>query len=694
MRFPFRNLQRLWSEQDIVSKWVIAGALVLILFAYLPTLQFDYATQDQWRAFRYAPFGGTALSRATSCLNMLPTFYIQTGRPLVWMGECVEHAAVYRISDFAYLRPFVLLVVLVTVIELGRTLAPWLGGLALGVAAAAAFVVSPGYSFMYLQSMPALMVLIALLLAARSYRLCSERQQGGKWHIAMAGGIFFVACLIYPAYAFCVVTLALVEFGFDTSRNLPTRLKRLGITLAIYACCTLLYFLFVKASIAMLSAIEGPLPALGPYDVTPHLDPGTVLRRVIGLARYLYKIPPLNFMTPRGVNFGIVVAFSCGTAWLTSWSRQRSILTVCAVSLLNVGIVSVLLVGAVSPWLLSQFPNMTTRQTLPVNLFFCAAVFGLLNAALKFCPSGISRWIPVIAAGCLLFPVTLVQNRLSFLEIVVDNTEIEDLRLNIAQWVRDAGWINDRAILVILPGAERPAAVEHLVNNTGYGNENNALALHHTPISLPWMLGAVLREQSGMPHSFALVDCADDESCAKSQLLNPRNVVVNYSAGAAPIHVSTPPFVINLSLLTSHPVVPDIIVTPDPVITVSSEIPGLGPAGLLLAEEPGWHAARDPAYPQTVTIDFKQVDVFKGLDLLPQDGSETRMPKSVIILTSNDGYSWSRAASPQNLCASIAPDGWHDIQFPAPVSARYLKLQILANCGDPDFLTIRGLRPE
>jgi hypothetical protein len=40
--------------EDRLSRGVILVSLLLVVFAYLPTLQFDYVTQDQWRAFRYS----------------------------------------------------------------------------------------------------------------------------------------------------------------------------------------------------------------------------------------------------------------------------------------------------------------------------------------------------------------------------------------------------------------------------------------------------------------------------------------------------------------------------------------------------------------------------------------------------------------------------------------------------------------
>jgi hypothetical protein len=129
-------------SEDGLSKGIIVVSLLLVVLAYWPTLQFDYVTQDQWRAFRYSTEPQSALERGQACLNMIPRFYTLIGRPLAWMTECIEHATVARIADFAQLRPVALAIVLATVMYLGFVLGPMLGGLAFGILAAAAMVLT------------------------------------------------------------------------------------------------------------------------------------------------------------------------------------------------------------------------------------------------------------------------------------------------------------------------------------------------------------------------------------------------------------------------------------------------------------------------------------------------------------------------------------------------------------------------
>ena len=128
MKLVFLAPWQEWSACNPFSKGVVAAVLVVLLFAYLPTLQYDYVTQDQWRAFRYSVEGEPPLVQGKWCGLAVWQFYVQTGRPFVWFGECVEHAIVSRISDFSYVRPLVFGVVLLTVPYLGSVLAPLIGG--------------------------------------------------------------------------------------------------------------------------------------------------------------------------------------------------------------------------------------------------------------------------------------------------------------------------------------------------------------------------------------------------------------------------------------------------------------------------------------------------------------------------------------------------------------------------------------
>lgn len=133
---------------------------------------------------------------------------------------------------------------------------------------------------------------------------------------------------------------------------------------------------------------------------------------------------------------------------------------------------------------------------------------------------------------------------------------------------------------------------------------------------------------------------------------------------------------------------------PKTKINVTSQLGEYGPEGLFESQQPGWHAEKSPRYPQSITIDFYVPREINLLGMLPQDGNLGRAPKTIRIEISNDGKLWVPVADIDNACASNTAQGWHDEKFVPPAKTRYLKIIIFSNCGDPNFLTLRGLRIE
>jgi hypothetical protein len=131
---------------------------------------------------------------------------------------------------------------------------------------------------------------------------------------------------------------------------------------------------------------------------------------------------------------------------------------------------------------------------------------------------------------------------------------------------------------------------------------------------------------------------------------------------------------------------------PTPKVTASSQLDKFGPEGLVSATQPGWHSQNPRKFPEWFMVDFQSPREVPLLGLLPQDGQSARAPKAIRVEMSNDGNSWSEAASSDNACTPNAPEGWVNITFPKPVTTRYLKIVILSNCGDPNLVTVRGLR--
>ena len=200
---------------------------LLIFFAYLPTLQYDYVTGDQWRAFQYSLQDESPLVKAHKCFNNQRSFALSIGRPFVSIGECIEHSLVGKISDFAETRPLVLIIVIFTALCVGIALSPSLGGIVNGTAAGALLVLSPGYAFLYYNGLESVMKLIALILATFSYIFVRQAISGvfHKNKLLLASALFLTACMIYPPWAFVVFMFSLIDFLFCTEHERKQKIK-------------------------------------------------------------------------------------------------------------------------------------------------------------------------------------------------------------------------------------------------------------------------------------------------------------------------------------------------------------------------------------------------------------------------------------------------------------------------------------
>ncbi len=129
-------------------------------------------------------------------------------------------------------------------------------------------------------------------------------------------------------------------------------------------------------------------------------------------------------------------------------------------------------------------------------------------------------------------------------------------------------------------------------------------------------------------------------------------------------------------------------------ITASSQLLQFGPEGLLAATQPGWHSANPPDYPEWIMMDFGAPRDINSLSLLAQDSNQDRAPRVIRIESSPDGTSWTSNFASEIPCAPNSVDGWLKLKLRSPATNRYLKLVILANCGNSGLVTLRGLRFE
>jgi hypothetical protein len=133
---------------------------------------------------------------------------------------------------------------------------------------------------------------------------------------------------------------------------------------------------------------------------------------------------------------------------------------------------------------------------------------------------------------------------------------------------------------------------------------------------------------------------------------------------------------------------------PPPRITASSQDPHYGPEGLVAAVSPGWQSTRPPDYPEWIMVDFQVTREIRTLGMLAQDNSWHRAPRIIRIESSDDGNTWQPQTASQIPCQPNTAAGWLNMILRSPAKGRYLKIVILQNCGDPNYVAFRGLRFE
>lgn len=127
-------------------------------------------------------------------------------------------------------------------------------------------------------------------------------------------------------------------------------------------------------------------------------------------------------------------------------------------------------------------------------------------------------------------------------------------------------------------------------------------------------------------------------------------------------------------------------------ITASSQHDTYDPNGLFLGKEPGWHSAFPAKYPQEIIIEFVTFTEIRYVGLLQQNGQTQRAPKAYQIEVSTDGILWMPISRSDDACALYASSGWTNIMLPKAARGRFIKVVIFSNCGDPQWLTLKGLR--
>lgn len=699
---------RLWSTREILA---LVFACLAVLLSFLPTLLYDYVPEDQWRAFRYGSATRSGIDRFLACVELNAGFFIQTGRPLVWLTECTEHALVFRIHDLTTLRSLPIALAIVTLITFTARLGPAFGSRPGVTLATAAAILTPAYSFMLYQGLTGLMVLVALLCGGLAGGILGKaadpslalRQPWKAYGSALA--LYLVGAFCYPIWASSAFVIALwvgiVRFwpDFDTSCRVVLKLL---LTCVIFSMA---YFALASTTRWASFSLGLHLPEAGVRSLTPLLDVGRLLNQASGALKSVDSLQ-VGFWAPGRGTLAvmlIVVAYCLWSVSTLRGQRPRAVkpfAQVLAVSFLGI----LVLLLSLGPWILSKSTDRVPHYFMVGNVYI---YFGLLSGGLLLLRSGkllarsnvllILGVITACSAALLQFAVSWLVVSGSASEILLLKRQVagRDLPSHVAvvppkadaQWSTDSAWLR-----ALIPGSVRGG--------------NAQLASSGNPVTIAWMVSGVLREaQASSPEdSVEVVDCGFDVSVHSVRTLNSDCVAsspllldaISVSASdQGTVRLPRDGVLANLSVLTERTTLPKVIRESPPGLAYSAVanrfVPPFDASGLPIASQPGWHADWGDLPERTwLTIDFaaRQAAYVHRLALMSQDGHPSRAP-SLLLLESVDSTTTDQVLKVN--CRQYWDGSWNEVALNQPLMAGSLRVRVLSNCGDSDLMTVRGL---
>ncbi len=546
-------------KQFSVHRFVLVLIVVLSAWvAFLPTLQFDYAPQDQWRAFRYTLQDEGVLSRLKSCASIVSPFYVKSGRPLVWIGECLEHGYVAKISDFKVLRYISISILILTILLTGYVISNILGSIELGLTAALLFSFTPSFTFMYFQGLTGAPVILSALLGVTSFHLIHQAVGAfvgsRKTDLLRLGyGLlaFVSACMIYPAWAFIVVPLMLLFLGLEPNVKLSNKLKKFIYTSAIYLFGALAYFGLIKLMILLNFLGSADHPPIGTYELSMQLNHNVLADRLRQVVDHYISMPMLNLSGFKLSVITLLLFLLISTRNLIISNNE--IIRQSAPKILIFLLLSIIsfayLVGTLSPWFFSHMEGLAERHVLGWDFFLIVTFFYLLSLVSKLSTVYMNRlkYAVHLVAVFILIQGVFTQNKLSFAETTVSMVEMSVFRGEIKRWVDLYKAGEKKDILVVRPSHDRPDFIQNLLIS-GYSGMNAAFSTRANPEHIYQIFTALLRERLEKADYAGLTfnDCRFDSPCtnAISNAINVKQVeAVDFKMA------TTSDFVINLSKL-------------------------------------------------------------------------------------------------------------------------------------------------
>jgi hypothetical protein len=544
----------------------VIGSVLLVLIAYLPTLQFDYAVRDQWRAFA-APESVARFDEMVACSRGALPFYVRSGRPLVWVGECVERALVSDIRQFWYLRLISLAIVLATSLYLAGCLSKTIG-LEAALFAATVFVLLPGFIFMTELGMNGAPVVLAVTAAVASLSQLNRSVFATRTgpgvvcrRSATALALFVIACFLYPAWAFIVVPLVLIQSGLAEAESITVKFRNCCRLLSFYASATLAYFVLVKLMVWIdLFGSAHINMGDGRYEVSPNVNAAALSARLVRAMSYVFDgylwdlRVKTTLMTAGVIAFGILVWFRTSTRYKYGVPIRLLIVAVAALA----GFTSIGF--SMAPWLLSGMQEAHERFFVPAYLLPIVSIFTAAAAVVgRVTPNG-RLWPSVGLCMCLV--AAFAVNKVTHLDVTASVIRTDFVRQRVNDWLNRRGYETERLLLLVPPygnnSEPRPAFIRRLLvdpdrTDTGkWSGDPN----HYFDV-----VSAILRERRDHPlgRSIGIINCGLNKTCTEKNLEQGEAVFALLSepeANQGYAAVPGPYALINMSDLTANPIRP------------------------------------------------------------------------------------------------------------------------------------------
>lgn len=689
---------------DIMGALLIVISIIFVIYSYLPTLTQDYVAEDQLRAFNYSISTTEASIKANECYQRLTPFFTRTGRPLTWIGECIEHSFVNQINDFRWLRQFNVLLAVITHLLVAFAIFICIRNLSVALLSSTTFVILPGYSFMYYQGLTAMMVMIAPIISIFGLIIVDFGRKSiiqHKIHYLLFCLFIVIACFMYAAWAFVSLSLVVAISLVDLKEKNKNKLLYLFRVAAAQLTASIIYFIVVKIMIKLNFMGAGILKDIDQYEFTLNNFIPLLSLKLSLLFDKIMNVPLFNTDLFSGAYFYILVAaYLINILYLYKiqfFKKQYSVTITLAFFVLTF----CLMIGSVSPWLVSGKTVITNMSyLLPLGLFFAIIFSGCLNNILSIIRPDHQKSLMLFFAVCLTSLFSVIQHNISDLEVETNNEELNLMRKEIGYWNSSFSSSQQNLLLIVHPHRIRSSKIENMnLNNNGIDINLRLLTASEPVDSSRWLINAVLREQEFVPEIIknGLYDCGFDKSCANIITESNKIGILHTYPEDFPTSLAVNPYIINLTSVTKDRFNPSSILIEKialPKISASSQYDIYGPERINTQLTPAWYSEIKPKFPQDLVSDLRETKPISRITIGGEINYPLRFPSNIDLWTSLDGQNWAFYKSFVDLCKINEQQPRVRLDLIPSIKARYVKLSINKNCGDESLLSLQDLLLE